>query len=213
MKIGGQVSRNIFANVNVLVYCDFNIFEGRFGCTVDSVEFLELFFNLRYDPKKLALAQYFCELTDSFVPSNQRARKHLNLLLNSLWLLCSDKFKSEFIKAVFEFRLLSISGFMPNLVGCKFCCNYEKPRMFYVLDQGFLVCQDCLNRNSEILNVKELTKPVLHAMRFIIYKNDKDIFNFRLDDISFKFLSKLVEECVLIFSENEPITLKIYKKF
>ena len=58
MKIGGQVSRNIFANVNVLVYCDFNIFEGRFGCTVDSVEFLELFFNLRYDPKKLALAQY-----------------------------------------------------------------------------------------------------------------------------------------------------------
>ena len=39
IKIGGQISRNVFANVNVLGYYDFNIFEGRFGCVVDSVEF------------------------------------------------------------------------------------------------------------------------------------------------------------------------------
>lgn len=213
MKIGGQINRNIFSNVNVLGYYEFNIFDGRFGYSIDAVEILELFFNLRYDPKKLALAQYFCELTNLFVPSKQLAKKHLNLLLNSLWLLCKKKFSCVFIKTVFEFRLISISGYMPNLIGCKFCCNYEKNRMFYVSDQGFLVCSDCLKNNKISSNFIELTKPVLHAMRFIIYKNDRDIFNFRLKTDSLNFLSKLVENCVLIFSESELKTLKIYRQF
>ena len=212
MKLGGQISRNVFTNVNVLGYYDFNIFEGRFGCVIDSVEFLELFFNLRYDPKCLALAQYFCELTDLFVPSKQRASKHLNLLLNSLWLLCGKKLECEFIKVVFEFRMISISGYMPNLVGCRFCCSYEKFRMFYALNQGFLVCSDCLKINK-VVNVVELTRPVLHAMRYIIYKSDKEIFNFRLDMISLHKLSRLVESCVLIFAEQELKTLRIYKQF
>lgn len=212
LKIGGQISRSVFSNVNVLGYYDFNIFEGRFGSVIDSVEAIELFFNLRYDPKKLALAQYFCELTDLFVPSKQRAEKHLNLLLNSLWLLCGEKFSCQFIKLVFEFRVVAISGYMPDLVGCKFCCSYEKQRMFYVLNQGFLVCSDCLGC-GDFNEIVELSRPVLHAMRFIIYKDDRDIFKFRLDINSQNSLSCLVERLVLIFLESKPKTLNIYHQF
>lgn len=212
IKTGGQISRNVFVNVNVLGYYNFNIYEGRYGCVVDSVEILEPFFNLRYNPKSLALAQYFCELTNLFVPSKQRARKHLNLLLNSLWLLCEGKFDCEFVKAVFEFRLISISGYMPNLVGCKFCNIYIKPKMFYVLREGFLVCGDCL-KSKGVENATELTGTVLHAMRFIIYKSDKEIFSFRLDESSLKFLSKIVENSVLFFAEGELKTLRVYRQF
>ena len=212
IKIGGQINRNVFSNVHVLGYYAFNIFEGRFGCVVDSVEVLELFFNLRYNPKNLALAQYFCELTNLFVPTKQRAGKHLNLLLNSLWLLNEEKFECEFIKTVFEFRLVSISGYMPNLIGCKFCNKYIDPKMFYVSHEGYLICGDCLNENR-VASATELTSTVLHAMRFIIYKNEKEIFNFRLNAVSMKRLSKIVENYVLLFTEGELKTLKVYRQF
>lgn len=212
LKIGGQINRNTFGNINVLGYYEFNIFEGRFGNVIDSVEVLENFFNLRYNPKKLALAQYMCELTKMFVPSKYSAKRHLNLLLNSLWLLCYSKLKCIFVKTVFELRLISMSGYMPNLIACKFCCKYEKPKMFYVPMEGFLVCLECLQKNA-IVEPIQVSKLVLHAMRFIIYKNDNDIFKFRLNLNQLKNLSNLTQHCVLILLEHKPKTLLIYNQF
>ena len=37
----------------------------------------------------------------------------------------SDKKTTSFIKAVTEFRLMSLSGYMPQLVGCDNCGEYE----------------------------------------------------------------------------------------
>lgn len=212
LKIGGQISRNIFMNVHVLGFYYFNIFEGRFGCVIDSVEVLEKFFDLRYDPKRLALAQYMCELTELFIPSKHWAKRHLNLLLNALWLLSKGKFTCRFIKAVFELKLISISGYMPNLVACKFCCHYKKPVMFYVPSQGFLICLECLKENV-VTDKIEVSNLVLHAMRFIIFKDDKDIFKFKLYFKHLKSLSELTQYCVLILLEHEPKTLKIYDQF
>lgn len=212
VRVFGQVNKSVFRNINVLGYYHFNIFDGRHGCVIDSAEAIEQFFDLRYDPEKLALAQYFCELTYLLVPSKQRAARHLNLLLNSLWLLQKNRYENRFIKCVFELRLLSLSGYMPNLVCCKVCCSYEKEKMFYVPTQGILVCSDCLKAGSYGGEIK-LTKPVLHAMRYIIYKDDKDIFKFKLEASQLDFLSKLIEKIVMIYVEKELVTLKIYHQF
>ena len=213
LRIFGKINKNIHRNVNVLGYYYFDIFDGNHGYVVDSAETIEPFFNLRYDPEKLALAQYFCELTYLLVPSKQRALRHLNLLLNSLWLVEKNRYSHDFIKCVFELRLLSLSGYMPNLVGCKICCNYEKEKMFYIPFQGELICSDCLKNINCKYDIFELTKPVLYAMRYVIYKDDKDIFKFKIHPEQLKYLSNLIEKIVLTFSEKKPITLKIYHQF
>ena len=213
LRIFGKINKNITRNVNVLGYYYFDIFDGNHGYIVDSAETIESFFNLRYCPEKLALAQYFCELTYLLVPSKQRALRHLKLLLNSLWLLEKDRYSRDFIKCVFELRLLSLSGYMPNLVGCKICCNYEKELMFYVPFQGELICSDCLENINQKHDIFKLTKPVLYAMRYIIYKDDKDIFKFKINHDQLEYLSNLIEKIVLIFTEKELSTLKIYHQF
>ncbi len=212
LKIGGQINRTVFSNVNVLGYYEFNIFEGSFGCVVDAVDSIELFFNLRFDPKKLALAQYFCELIVMLTPPTQVSKQHLKLILNSIWFLTHDKHYFKIIKSVFELRLISISGYRPNLVGCKFCNFYKKPNMFYILDQGCLICSDCLKTNLFEFKLK-LTNDVLHAMRFIIYKEIDQIFNFKLNVNSLNYLNKITEKIVLNVLEIVPKSLKIYYQF
>lgn len=212
LRVFGQITNNTFQNIIVGGYYHFNIFEGKSGLVIDAAEPLELFFDLRYRPEQLALAQYFCELTKCLVPSQQRADRHLSLLLNSLWLLEKEKRSPDFIKSVFEFRMLAISGYMPNLVCCKKCCEYQKSKMYYLPYQSALICGDCLAKEPQP-EVIELSVPVLHAMRFILYKPDKEIFQFRLNKQNETQLFYLCEKCVRMVLEHELVTLTIYHQF
>lgn len=215
LAVKGQITKNVFSNVNVSGFYEFNLFNGKFGIIVDCVEETNLFFKLRFNPKKFALSQYFCELSHIFNLSLENSKKQLNLLLNTLWLLENKNVSCKFLKAVFELKLICHSGYMPNLVCCKFCCVYEKSQMFFNLFKGFLICKDCLNLNKNLQQDKLvlLTKAVLYAMRFIIYKEDKKIFNFKLSKENLNLFSKIVENIVLLFLEKPPLTLKIYKQF
>ena len=215
LAVRGQITKNVFLNVNVSGFYEFNLFNGKFGIIVDCVEETNLFFKLRFNPEKFALSQYFCELSYILNPYLENSKKQLNLLLNSLWLLENKEISCKFLKAVFELKLISNSGYMPNLVCCKFCCSYEKNQMFFNFFKGFLVCKDCLNLNKTLKQDKLvlLTKAVLYAMRFTIYKEDKKIFNFKLNQKNLDLFAKIVENIVLLFLETNPITLKIYKQF
>lgn len=210
-----QITKNIFANVNIAGFYQFNLFAGRFGVIVDNIEEIEQFFKLRLFPEKLALAQYFCELSYLLGLPLQKASKQLKLLLNSIWILEKKScFDLKLVKAIFELKLLSYSGYMPNLVCCKFCCSYEKDVMFFNNFKFFLICKDCLNKAyCENKDLIFLTKAVLHAMRFILYKNDMDIFKFKLEEKHLEMLCFIVENVVLQFIEKEPLTLQIYKQF
>ena len=85
--------------------------------------------------------------------------------------------------------------------------------MFYVPFRGELICSDCLENINQKYDIFKLTKPVLYAMRYIIYKDDKDIFKFKIKPDQLEYLSSLTEKTVLIFTEKELSTLKIYHQF
>ena len=213
LNLHGQITKNVFSNISIAGFYEFNLFNGKFGIVVDCVEEIETFFGLRYNPEKFVLSQYFCELSYILNSSCEKTSKQLRLLLNSVWILNEkEKFSCDFVKSVFELKLLSYSGYMPNLVCCNFCCNYEKKDMFFDIFQGFLICKDCLKNVNNKKYIVKLTKAVLYAMRFIIYKDNKDIFNFKLEKEQLKFFCNIVENIVLMLIEKKPLTLKIYKQ-
>lgn len=214
LSLRGQITKNVFSNVYVAGFYEFNLFNGKFGIVVDCVEEIELFFNLRFKPERLVLAQYFCELSYILNSSSEKTLKQQNLLLNSIWVLNkNEKLLCDFVKAVFELKLLAYSGYMPNLVCCKFCCSYEKNEMFFDGYHGILICDDCLKNVNNKAYVFKLTKAVLYAMRFIIYKEEKDLFKFKLEEKHLKIFCNIIENIVLMFIEKKPLTLKIYKQF
>ena len=212
IKIDKKYKMSNFAALCVPGYYEFNIFSGRVGNVIDYVETIDSFFNLRFYPEKLALAEYFCELCYIFTVPLQKAKVQLSLLLNSVWRLANGDIFFGLIKSIFELRLLSVSGYMPNIVCCKFCCSYEKENMFFSITRCILICKECLKREGEYKNLVEISKAVLYSMRYIIYNEEKYIFNFRLSKENLKVLSFLVERVMLLILEREPITLRIYKE-
>ena len=119
-----RLSSKMSASSNQFAFSNFVFFFNKDKYTVDSADSIDLFFGLNSDISKLALASYFCELSSLFAPENMPAEQYLKLLLNALFMLEKDKRPVKQIRSVFELRLLSVSGYMPNLVACSSCANY-----------------------------------------------------------------------------------------
>ena len=118
-KIKGKNS----AATSVFCYANFTLYKGKDTYKVTDVTPIELFFDLRYNLEAFALAQYFCEIILKITPEDFEPDNYLKLILNSLHFLVKATKPLDQIKAVTEFKLVSLAGFMPNLISCAECDN------------------------------------------------------------------------------------------
>lgn len=197
-------------STQLLCYSRFIIYKGREKYIIDEASPQEIFFALRKDIEKIAIAQYFCELTLALAPENSEAGDFLRLILNSLYYLSNDKKNIKTIKAVFEIRIMSLAGYMPNLVCCSNCSKYEDDKMYFLPRHGKIICQACYKQDFEeaiILNMGALT-----ALRHSIYVEFNKIFSFELSDESLKCFSFAAEKYVRLTLERTFKTLDFYYK-
>lgn len=168
---------------------------------------IEVFFKTGEDIEALALAQYFCELAIYHAPSDEFSEQVLRLLLNSLYFLSERKKNIFLIKAIVELRLLSLIGYMPNLVACKECLEYESDIMYFDMAEGCLYCTKCATFQK---NYAMINKPLIMAMRYIIFSEFDKLFSFNLTDDASKALSKISEKYLINKTENNFKTLQFF---
>ena len=113
---GGKKSR-LAAACEVLAYSELCLLEGRVRYILQSADLEENFFGLREDLSALSLAGYLCELTRHLMPQKENGAEILHLLLNTLYLLEKKKRSPAFLKAVYELKLMGLSGFQPDTDG------------------------------------------------------------------------------------------------
>lgn len=202
-KKGGGVS----AAAQLLVWSELTLSEyrGRWTLSEGATE-LE-FRTLRRDLDRLSLGSYFAELTDTLVPEGQSAPEPLKLLLNALYALDALDRPLGLVKAAFELRLLSLSGFAPNLEACALCGREPEQARLH-LREGLLHCRGCKIGGGISLPVNPA---VLLAMRYIIRCDSKRLFSFRLDEESARQLESVCESYVLTQLERGFRTLDFYK--
>ncbi|MCR4615048.1 MAG: DNA repair protein RecO [Clostridiales bacterium] len=176
------------SGTQMLCYSKLSLFRGADAYIVDSAEPIEVFFKLRENIERLALAQYFCELAGELSPEYEGSEEQLRLVLNALHFLASGKKPQPMLKAVVELRLMCLAGYMPNLVGCDGCGKFEDKTMFFNPAEGLIFCPDCSGSGIE------LDMGILTAMRFICYSSGNKLFSFGLPDKSFSKLSEVTEE-------------------
>ena len=123
----------------LLCFSNFVLTHSRDTYRVAEAEPVEVFFDLRTDIEKLSLAQYFCELCALLAPVEDQSEEYLRLILNSLKFLADDRLPKAQIKSVFELYILSLSGYMPDLVQCV-KCGEEKALWFDMLG-GHVYCK------------------------------------------------------------------------
>jgi len=178
------------ASTQLFAFSDFSISSRKDSYTVEHAVPKEMFFELRSDIESLSLAQYFAQLEEELAPAGENADEYLRLMLNSLHMLSSKSRPIKQIKAIFELRILSLSGYMPDIMMCSGCGKYDDEIIFFSHNDGTITCSQCVSSKTGV----QISKGILHAMRHICYSEHEKIYNFSLSEESIESLSKLTED-------------------
>lgn len=195
----------------LITYSQFDIYLSSKGTyTIDDAHAKEVFMPLRQSIDKMALTQYFCELAEQLAPRDANAEDVLRLTLNSIYMLANDKRPPDLIKSVFELRIMSVSGYMPDLVSCCRCHCYESDKMYFLPESGLLICGNCANDSSEkkVFTGKSLT----NAMRHCVYSEFNKLFSFTMSDKAASALGNITENYCTAHIEKKLNTLDFYKQ-
>lgn len=177
---------------------------------LNSSEPINVFYELRLDIERLSLASYFADVIKFSVVSEEPADGVLRLFLNTLHYLSNGNRSIPFLKSIFELRLLTEIGLMPDLVACKNCVKYDGEIYFFHILEGIIICENCHN-GVENDNIVGIGKSILHAMRYIIFSDYEKLFNFKISDESQKILSDISEKYLVTHLNKNFKTLDFFK--
>lgn len=205
---GARGTKNkLHGGTSLFSYCSFMFSEKNNVYNINEALIKEVFFDLRRSMEILTLAQYFCEVIEKSVPDKSEEEIYLRLLLNSFYFLCKGEKNELLVKAVFEMRLCCISGYMPSLLMCSECGEFETSFMYFDCSTGVLLCENC-GKNS---GASRVSLAVVTALRHICFSDFSKIFSFELNEISLKSLSNLTEAYLKNMSGSEFRLLRYYK--
>jgi DNA repair protein RecO (recombination protein O) len=185
-------NNKLAAVTQLLVFSEMTLSAKKDRWTLNEAQTIEQFIGLRDDLKLLALGAYIAELTEAVADEDSPNPELLPLCLNALYAL-SEKIKTpEQVKAAFELRLMTISGFEPNIK--KLETNISSNSYF--------------SENGTLL----LSDGVLNAADYIIKCDAKKLFSFKLSEEAQRELSAATESYLLIHLDREFKTLDYYKR-
>ncbi len=206
---GARGTKNkLHGGTSLFAYCSFLFSEKNNVYNINEALIKEVFFDLRRSMETLTLAQYFCEAVEKSVPDKCDEEIYLRLLLNSLHFLCKGEKHELLIKAVFEMRMCCISGYMPSLLMCGECGEFETPFMYFDCTTGVLLCDKCGKGSG----MSRVSLSVVTALRHICFSDFSKIFSFELNEASLKFLSDITEAYLKNMSGFDFRLLRYYKE-
>jgi DNA repair protein RecO (recombination protein O) len=201
------VKSHISPATQLLSHSDFTLYQGRDKYIINDAEPLDFFMGVRQDLDKLALAQYICELEGCIAPQEAEAEVYLRLALNALHLIDSAKRPLALIKFAIEMRLLTVSGYMPDLVACSGCGVYEDDVMYFAPHSAGILCSKC---HAEGANDDPLSKGALAALRHTVYADFERLFSFTLPQAALGQVARASEHYLLCCLERSFTTLEFY---
>lgn len=205
-KINGKSG----SSTQLLAYSRFCMSERGSRLYLSSAEPIHIFYGLRSSLSKVALASYFAEVMRFCIKPEAQSGDIMRLLLNCLHYLETGERHEALLKAVFELRLMSEIGFMPDIVACRSCGTYEPEELFFFMESGGFCCKDC-DRHEHDTDYMKVRLPVLSAVRHIVLADFNRLFSFRVSEGTQQRLSALAENYALTHLERGFKTLDFYK--
>ncbi|MBP5255632.1 MAG: DNA repair protein RecO [Clostridia bacterium] len=129
----------------------------------------KMFPGIEKDIESMYVACYICEVVDFVCMDGAEENDILRLALNSLYALSEKIRPADFVKTVFETRLLLSLGVMPPFDGCALCGSDDE-KLYFSLSDGDVLCQSCLSREEK----KDAYQITPEALKFFTYENSCD---------------------------------------
>lgn len=192
--LAGGVRTNksgLLAATQLFSYVSFNLFKGREKSLykINSGEITTSFSKIRESLERMAYASYFCDITNYVMQEDAPDEEQLNLLLNCLYVLAEDKLPYDMIKAVFEFRTLSVQGLVPELALCG-NCHIPDSLVYIDTENGCALCENCGEKRENLIRTGS---GVIKAIEYIAGAEAKKIFAFRVPENMTGYMSDLGE--------------------
>lgn len=193
-----------------LSWSEMTLFGNRGKWTVNEASVLEPFSGLQTDIARFALGSYFAECLEAFSVEDQPDGALLQLGLNALYALSHELHDPLKIKAAFEFRLMALAGFQPEISSCAYCGRETPEDPILGLEQGGVCCRAC--RKAAFGSAVSLGEEGLAALRYILAAPPKQFLSFNLGDTETAQLSEAGERYVQAHAERKFSTLEYWKK-
>jgi len=203
-------SRNCCSS-QLFAYSKFCIDERNGRIFLNSAEPIHIFYGLRDDLGKLSLASYFADLLKYCITAETQNNNILRLFLNTLYFLEKDLKSCEFLKPVFELRLATEIGFMPDIIACRICGNFEPGEIYFSFTKSNFCCGECHIKFPQDESGMTAPLPLLKTLRHIVFSDLNRLFSFRISDEIQKYLSYLSEQYIISHLERNFSTLTFYK--
>lgn len=198
----------IAAASELLAYSELVLYEQRGWMMLDEASTLELWDNVRRDVEFLSLASYFAEMTEA-VTGEEDAGEVLSLLLNALYALNTLGKPPELVKAAFELKLLSLSGYEPLVADCAVCGKTAPTEPLFDASEGVVLCKTCAG--SAARSLLPLDAGALAAMRHVVGAPPKRMLSFALNGETRKRFADACEVFARVQLDRDFRTLDFYK--
>lgn len=208
LKGAGSV-RSKFASSTQLFTCgEAVLFKNKDKYSLNSFDITDTHFKLQGDLLKLSLASYLCEAMCDVSSMGENSEEYLPLLKNALYLVEKGEKAPALIKAVFEMRLMVLSGFMPDIVNCSSCNEVLPEEIFFSIEEGLCLCKKCHEGQNEGFY---LPSPVVSSLRHIIFSDRKKIFSFNISLDNLNTLGRFCEVYFIYHVGRSFKTLEFYQ--
>ena len=168
----------LLSGTQFLCFGEYMLFKSSSTYTINSVETIEMFYNIRTDLDKLTYASYITKIITDVTTENQNSFNTLKLFLNTLYMISETDKDLDFITSVFKIRVLKILGYTPNSLECVSCKKKEKLNYFSIKDNGFK-CNSCSKQDTSSIKMSEATR---NAIIYILSSDPKKIFSFNMSE-------------------------------
>ena len=213
-----KINSNLLSSAALFSYSTFCLNKTKLRYTVNSAKPKFGFHELGSDIGKLALASYFAQAVKYCTPSEQVQAEHsrdsvVRFFAIALYeiLHAVESHSLNAVKSAFELRYSSMLGFVPNLVACDNCGEYDCGRgMYFLPRKAMLLCANCINPEYEGEHIK-LFPETLFAMRCAVFSPLERCFKFTVSGDAEKQLSAITEDYFLYRTERSFTALEYYK--
>lgn len=176
---GARKAKSKFlASTQPFCYGEYLVFKGKSLYTLSESSIIDSFQSVLMDFEKLTYGSYFLELTDALNEKDNKNVSILALLLKTMYLLIHSETDIKLLRLVFDFKAISLAGYMPQINYCTNCRKKIEGKGFFSIVEGGIACEACksfkssYSLNEEVILLLQKIKLIkLEDLRNIIYNN------------------------------------------
>jgi len=206
VKGARRPGNNLAGASQIFTYGEFDIYTGRISNSVNACEIIDSFSCISMDVEKFTFAAHLCKIVRDVIQEGQRAAKTTQLLSYALYALNTGRQPNALVARCFEFRLLCLHGYMPEISVCVSCRGECTEIYSFDIGKSGIICEKCGGGKIKLL------ESTLQVLRYIAGAEMKKVFSFTVNDDVLKQLNEIIPPYMVKTLERDYDTLKFLEK-